>query len=545
MNSTFKFCVLGLLALVGMATISNDHNRYFEISKNIEIYTNLYKEINTSYVDDLDPARLMRTGVDAMLESLDPYTNYISETEIESFRYITDGKYNGIGAQIRKIGDFITITQSFENCPAQKAGLKVGDVLVEIDGQSTEGRSSDDVMNILKGFPGTEVELTIQRLGEATTQKITMTRDEVVVPNVPYSGLIGEDIGYFALTTFTRDAGRNVAKALEGLKTENPNLKGIVFDLRGNGGGLLTEAVNVSNVFIPKGELVVTTKGKVIDWDRSFKTLNKSVDEEIPLVILIDKNTASASEIVSGVIQDLDRGVLVGQRSYGKGLVQNTRDVGYNSKVKLTTAKYYIPSGRCIQGVEYEDGRPKDIPDDERAAFKTRIGRKVFDGGGVSPDVKLKPAKDEEVVANLEEKFVIFDFATKFVSENPTIPSAKEFEFTDFDKFVEFAKSNKFEYDTRTQKAMKELREQAEKDAISSELTADLDALEAKIIAAKTQDLQNNKSEIINLIEKEIAKRYYFQNGRIEVGLKNDAEIKEAIKILNDNTRYKELLTNN
>lgn len=545
MNSTFKFCVLGLLALVGMATISNDHNRYFEISKNIEIYTNLYKEINTSYVDDLDPARLMRTGVDAMLESLDPYTNYISETEIESFRYITDGKYNGIGAQIRKIGDFITITQSFENCPAQKAGLKVGDVLVEIDGQSTAGRSSDDVMNILKGFPGTEVELTIQRLGDTGTQKITMTRDEVVVPNVPYTGLISDDIGYFALTTFTRDAGRNVAKALEKLKTENPSMKGIVFDLRGNGGGLLTEAVNVSNVFIPKGELVVTTKGKVIDWDRSFKTLNKSVDEEMPLVILIDKNTASASEIVSGVIQDLDRGVLVGQRSYGKGLVQNTRDVGYNSKVKLTTAKYYIPSGRCIQGVEYEDGRPKDIPDEERAAFKTRIGRKVFDGGGVSPDVKLKPAKDEEVVANLEEKFVIFDFATQFVSENPSIPSAKEFEFTDFDKFVNFVKSNNFEYDTRTQKAMKELREEAEKDAISDDLKADLDALEAKIIAAKTQDLQNNKSEIINLIEKEIAKRYYFQNGRIEVGLKNDAEIKEAIKILNDNVRYKKLLANN
>lgn len=545
MTSTFKFAALALLAIMGMATISSDHNRYFEISKNIEIYTNLYKEINTSYVDDLDPARLMRTGVDAMLGSLDPYTNYISETEIESFRYITDGKYNGIGAQIRKIGDYVTITESFEDCPAQKAGLKVGDLLLEIDGQSTEGRSSDDVMNILKGFPGTEVELTIRRPGETKPQKITMTRDEVVVPNVPYIGLISDNIGYFALTTFTRDAGRNVAKALEVLKEENPGLKGIVFDLRGNGGGLLTEAVNVSNVFIPKGELVVTTKGKVIDWDRSFKTLNKSVDEEIPLVVLIDKNTASASEIVSGVIQDLDRGVLVGQRSYGKGLVQNTRDVGYNSKVKLTTAKYYIPSGRCIQGVEYEDGRPKDIPDSQRAEFKTRAGRKVFDGGGVSPDFKMKPAKDEEVVASLEDKFVIFDFATQYVIDHPAIAGAKEFEFTDFDKFVEFVKSNNFDYDSRTQKALKELREQADKDKLTEEFSEELKSLETKILAAKTEDLEDNKNEIVNLIEKEIAKRYYFQTGKIEVGLKNDPEIKEAITILNDPARYKTFLSGN
>ncbi|NNE29691.1 MAG: S41 family peptidase [Saprospiraceae bacterium] len=525
-----------------MATMTIDHNRYFEISKNIEIFTNLYKEINTSYVDDLDPARLMRTGVDAMLESLDPYTNYISETEIESFRYITDGKYNGIGAQIRKIGKDITITESFDNSPAQKAGLKVGDVLVKIDGQETKGRSSDDVMNILKGFPGTEVDLVVKRPGESKPQKITMIRDEVVVPNVPYTGTIANDIGYFALTTFTRDAGRNVARALEDLKSENPNLKGVVFDLRGNGGGLLTEAVNVSNVFIPKGELVVTTKGKVIDWDRSFKTLNKPVDTEIPLVVLIDKNSASASEIVSGVLQDLDRGVLVGQRSFGKGLVQNTRDVGYNSKVKLTTAKYYIPSGRCIQGVEYEDGRPKDIPDSERAGFKTRSGRKVFDGGGVAPDVKLKPAKDEQVVASLEDQFVIFDYATDFVLRNSTLPEPKDFTFGEFDQFVQYVRKNNFEYETKTQKELQELREKAEKEGVLNQLAADLDDVEQKILDAKTKDLQNNQAEITNLLEKEIVKRFYYHRGKIEVGLKNDPEIKEAISLLNDPAKYRSLL---
>ena len=270
----------------------------------------------------------MRTGLDAMLESLDPYTNYISESEIEGFRYITDGKYNGIGALIRKTGDYVTITEPYEGCPAQKAGLKAGDVILAVNGKSAKGKSTDDVSNILKGFPGTEVVLTIQRPGSDKNLKITMVRDEVVVPNVPYSGMVREGVGYISLTTFTRNAGKNVGDALQKLKAENPDLKGVMLDLRGNGGGLLTEAVNVSNVFIPKGEMVVTTKGKVVDWDRSFKTINKAIDKTIPLVVLIDNNSASASEIVSGVIQDLDRGILVGQRSYGKGLVQNTRDVG-------------------------------------------------------------------------------------------------------------------------------------------------------------------------------------------------------------------------
>ena len=544
MKSTVKILGMVMLALITMSTISTDNGKYFEISKNIEIFTNLYKEINTSYVDDLDPAKLMRTGIDAMLESLDPYTNYISETEIEGFRYITDGKYNGIGALIRKMGDYVTITEPYADCPAAKAGLKAGDIILAVDGKSAKGKTSDDVSNILKGFPGTEVVLTVQRPGESKELKITMVRDEVLVPNVPYSGMISDDVGYIALTTFTRNAGKNVGDALKALKEKQPNLKGVVFDLRGNGGGLLTEAVNVSNVFIPKNELVVTTKGKVVDWDRSFKTLNKPIDEEVPVVVLIDKGSASASEIVSGVLQDLDRAVLIGQRSYGKGLVQNTRDVGYNSKVKMTTAKYYIPSGRCIQGVSYEDGSPIDIPDSLRTAFQTRNGRNVLDGGGVSPDFAMAKATDLSIVKGLVTKNIIFDYATQYCLKHTEIPASQDFNFKEYDQFLDFVVQKNFKYDTDSEKALKKLEEFAKKDEYLDQVKVEIDAMQKKILDRKKNDLQNYKTEIINLIEKEIASRYYYQKGKIEVGLKNDPEIKESIKLFADPARYKKLVGN-
>ena len=545
LKRSFRFFTVAIIALLGIATIPSDHNKYFEISKNIEIFTNIYKEVNTYYVDDLDPAKLMRTGVDAILESLDPYTNYISESEIEGFRYITDGKYNGIGAMIRKIDDYVTITEPYDNCPAQKAGLKAGDMIMEVDGKSAKGKSTDDVSAILKGYPGTEVMLKIRRPGESKPLDITLVRDEVVVPNVPYYGMVNNDIGYIALTTFTRDAGRNVGNALKELKKENPSLKGVIFDLRGNGGGLLTEAVNVSNVFIPKGELVVTTKGKVKDWDRSFKTLNKSIDEQIPLVVLIDKGSASASEIVSGVIQDLDRGVLLGQRSYGKGLVQNTRDVGYNSKVKMTTAKYYIPSGRCIQGVSYDDGIPVDIPDSLRTSFKTRSGRTVLDGGGVKPDVNIDQGSDYRLVQDLIRKHMIFEFVTEYCLQQKDAPSTVNgVDFKNFDDFVRFLEANGFEYETESEKMLKRLNDKAKKENLLANIEGELNALRAKITESKKGDLYKFQDAIINLIEKEIASRYYFQKGRIQLGLRNDKEIKEAVAIINDGGRYEELLSN-
>ncbi len=543
---TKKFTILAIVLIGAFASYNfvADNDKFFEISKNIEIFANLYKELNTYYVDEVDPASLMRIGLDAMLESLDPYTNYISESEIEGYRYMTEGKYNGIGAMIKSSGDNIMIAEPYEGSPADKAGLKAGDVIIAVDGKITAGKKREDVNEILKGYPGTEVVLTIQRPGESKDKKITLTRDEVKVPNVPYSGMVSDEVGYVALTTFTRNAGKNVADALSNLKKENPSMKGIIFDLRGNGGGLLTEAVNVSNVFVPKGEMIVSTLGKVKEWDRSFKTLNAPVDEEIQLAVLIDKNSASASEIVSGVLQDLDRGVLIGQRSYGKGLVQNTRDVGYNSKVKLTTAKYYIPSGRCIQGVSYKDGEPVDIPDEKRTAFKTRNGRKVLDGGGVKPDINLDKNWDDSVIKGLLDKDMIFNFATQYVLKNPTAASIDDVNFTDYDSFLSFLNREKFVYQTKSEKELKQLKKTAKAEKIEDKLNIDFKSIEDKIAAVKKAELTSYKEDILNLIEKEIAGRYFYQKGKLQMGLKNDKEIKEAVKLFDNPTKYKQLLKN-
>ncbi len=540
-SRTIKFLTIAAVLLAGVATtVVNETGNYFEIAKNIEIFANLYKEVNTYYVDEIDPAKLMRTGVDAMLESLDPYTNYISESQIEGFRYITEGRYNGIGADIRIISDMPTIVSPYEGSPAQIAGLKAGDQILEIDGKDAKGKTTDEISAVMKGYPGTEVQLTIQRPGESKNLKISLIRDEVSIPNVPYSGMISEDVGYIALTVFTRDAGQNVAKALEDLKVEQPNLKGVILDLRDNGGGLLAEAVNVSNVFIPKNELVVSTKGKVKDWDRSFKTLNQPLDEKTPLVVLINKNSASASEIVSGVIQDLDRGILLGQSSYGKGLVQNTRDIGYNAKVKMTTAKYYIPSGRCIQAIEYKQGAPAEIPDSKRTAFKTRNGRTVLDGGGVRPDIVFDHDAGSDILQTLEEKNIVFNFVTQWVLKNPEVKSSDDFHFTQWGDFVQFLEKQNFDYDTETEQLLKEMKEKSKEDGYISE--ADIAMLEAKIIEAKKNDLNKNKELITDMIEKEIVSRYFYEKGRIKVGLRNDQEIKEAVKLFGDKARYDSLL---
>ncbi len=534
--------MVALLGFVGIATMTNNHGKYFEIAKNIEIYTNLYREINTYYVDDIDPAKLMRTGLDAMLESLDPYTNYISESEIEGIRYMTTGKYGGVGALVRKVGDKAVITDPHEGFPAQKAGLKAGDIIIAVDGKSAKGKSPDDISDVLKGAPGTKVTLTVERPGSNKQIKVTMTREEVRIPNVPYSGMVSDNVGYVSLTTFTQNAGKNVADAVKRLKMENPNVKGMILDLRGNGGGLLTEAINVSNVFVPKGEQVVMTRGKVKDWDRSFKTLNRPVDENIGLVVLVDKGSASASEIVSGVIQDLDRGVLIGQRTFGKGLVQNTRDVGYNSKVKLTTAKYYIPSGRCIQAVSYKNGEPVDIPDAKRTQFKTSTGRTVLDGGGVKPDILLQDPQLGNVLRSLENESLIFDFVTQYQLKHPTIPAAKDFRFTDYAGFLDFVAKRGFNYETESEALLNELEETSKDEFYLNAIKNELKAAKDKILSSKKNDLSKYKKEITNQIEKEIVGRYYYSKGMIEVGLRNDKEIKEAVMLLNDPAKIKSIL---
>ncbi len=541
MKKTLKLSALLLVGLFGFiaTTTSPDHGRFFEISKNLEVFTNLYKELNTYYVDEIDPAVVMRTGIDAMVESLDPYTNYISESEIEGYRLMTEGRYDGLGADFVNINDNIVLVETHAESPAVKAGLKAGDILLEVDGNGVAGKGIEQVNEILKGFPGTEVELKVNRPGSGE-QVIRATRAEINLPNVPYSGVIKEGIAYVALSQFTKDAGRNVQNALQEVKDQNPDIKGIVLDLRSNPGGLLQEAVNVTNIFVPKGERVVTTKGKVKEWNRSFKTLKNPAFPDMPVVVLINGSSASASEIVAGAIQDLDRGVLIGQRSFGKGLVQNQKDVGYNSRLKLTIAKYYIPSGRCIQGVEYEDGEPVDIPDDQRTKFKTLGGRTVLDGGGVKPDMVVDRDDDSDILNILTKEWIVFDFATEFAVKNAGIGPVDDFQFTAWDDFVAFLEKREFNYDTPAEQKLNALAEQVETDHYLK--AADIKALQVKIQTAKRAELEQHKELILDLIEKEIASRYYLQEGRIRIGLRNDQEVVEAVETLIDPAKYAKLL---
>jgi len=525
-----------------LASFSSDKGKYYEIAKNLEIFTNLYKEVNTYYVDDLDPSELMRKGVDAMLASLDPYTNYISETDIEGYRYYTEGKYHGIGADVKDAGERLLITSVTKEGPADNAGLVPGDVIIKIDGQSAISKKADDLLSVFQGVPGSSFSMTVRK-ADNSVKFLSITREDVRVENVPYSGMLPNDIGYISLAVFSRHAASNIKKALTDLKSANPNLKGLVLDLRGNGGGLLTEAVDIVNIFEPADELVVTTKGKVIEWDRTYSTRGNPVDLDIPLAILTNKNSASASEIVSGSIQDLDRGVIIGQRTYGKGLVQNTKDLGYNSKVKLTTAKYYIPSKRCIQSVEYDDnGEPIHIPDSERAVFHTKNGRPVLDGGGIAPDIKLEEKTNTPVLKALKEQFMIFDFVTEMVKNGKKMDSLELYHFTAFNSFKEFLKDKDFTYDTESEKLLQKLITKGAEEGLTSSFDSNIKAMQAAIDQKKSVDIDQNKSVIISEIEKEFASRVQNVQGKIKMSLRNDEEVQKAIEILSDKAKYNDIL---
>lgn len=532
--------VAALALIVFMSSAYSPVNdKFFEIMKAIEVYTNVYKEVNTYYVDDIEPNKLMRTGIEAMVSSLDPYTNYISETDVELARLRQSGKYQGIGANLEYIDGLPTVLTLYKDQPADAAGLKTGDRILTVDGRETAGYNREQLEEIMRGFPGTTMELTVERPGKGQLD-LELTRGDVSIPNVPYSGMLDQNVGYVALTTFTRQAGKNVRDAVAKLRADNPDLQGVVLDLRNNGGGLLNEAVDIVNIFVPKDELIVTTKGKVRDWDRSYKTKGNPLDLELPVAVLINDRSASASEIVSGALQDLDRAVLIGQRSYGKGLVQNIMETGYGSRVKITTAKYYIPSQRCIQAIEYVDGKPVDIPDSERAVFKTRSGRKVLDGGGVAPDIKLEVLGGKAITQGLLDEFVIFDFVNEWVTNHESIDSVADFRFRDWDKFVGFLQRGDYEYTSKAEQALQKALDQATKEGydISAGLKAIQDQVEREQLAA----IENYKDEIINIIEKEIAGRYYYQRGEVQMGLRNDREVQEAISVLNDPARYAKIL---
>ncbi|MEM6394795.1 MAG: S41 family peptidase [Bacteroidota bacterium] len=540
MKNKISILIAVIIGSIGLAsTLAPTNDRYFEMMKAIEIYTNVYKELNTFYVDDVEPSQLMRIGVDAMVESLDPYTVYITETDVERARLRQSGQYQGIGADMRILEDRPTIMELFKDQPADQAGLKVGDKLLEVDGQSTEGKNLEQLEEIMRGFPGTIMNLQIDRPGVGQKQ-IELTRGDLNIQNVPYYGMLEDNVGYIALTTFTRQAAKNVRDAFQTLRADNPDLSGIVLDLRNNGGGLLNEAVDIVNIFVPRGETIVSTRGKVREWDRVYKTNGNPVDTDIPVAVLVNDRSASASEIVSGAIQDLDRGLIIGQRTFGKGLVQNIMETGYGSRVKITTAKYYIPSNRCIQSVEYENGEPVDIPDEERGVFQTSAGRKVLDGGGVAPDIDLPILGNEPVTKSLIEDHILFDYVNQWVLDHPTIDTVTEFRFTDWDNFTQFLSEGEYAFTSETERLIEKAQSQASEEGY--ELNSQIAALQSAIDTRQAQAIAEYKDEIIKLIEKEIASRYYYQKGRVQMGLRNDTEVVEAIKVLNDGDKYDSLL---
>jgi carboxyl-terminal processing protease len=543
-KSVLIFCVLSM-GIFGFTT-TNYGDRTFEIVKNLDIFATLFKEVNAYYVDEIHPDVLMRTGITAMLASLDPYTNYIPEDDIEDYRTITTGEYGGIGAIVDKKGGMSTIVLPYEGYPAHRAGLLAGDQILSINGIDITNKPSDATSKLLKGQSKSDIVLKVKRFGKEKPFEVTLNRERITVKNVPYSGLVTDEIGYLRLTDFTTEAGAEVRRAVVDLKAKGAQK--IILDLRGNPGGLLEEAVNVSNVFIGKGKEVVTTRGKLKNWTKTYSTLNDAADENIPLVVLISSSSASASEIVAGVMQDYDRGVLVGRRSYGKGLVQQTRPLAYNSQLKVTTGKYYIPSGRCIQAIDYShrnpDGSLNKIADSLKSAFTTQLGRPVFDGGGVNPDIPVEDQEYAPITYALMSSDLIFNFATEYYFTHTEIPSAKEFSISDEDYslFKEWLNSKNLNYSTDIEEEVELLMASAKGEEYFPAIKDQLIALQRATLHSKEDDLTRYSAQIKQLLEQEIAGRYYFQSGMVETGFDNDPDILTAVKVLSDKDGYSQIL---
>ncbi len=534
----FGFITLGLFS-------SSYVDDYFYISKNLEIFTSVFRQVNAYYVDETKPGELAKTGIDAMLNNLDPYTTYIPESEIEDYRFMTTGQYGGIGSLIRKKGEYIIISEPYEGFAAYKSGLMAGDTLLMVDGKSVKNKKTDEMSKILKGQPGTTITVLIKRDGKEIEKKIT--REEIKVKAVPYYGLLEDGVGYIILTSFTENCSKEISDALDSLKKKN-NIKSLVLDLRGNPGGLLHESVNIANFFVDKGQEIVSTKGKVVEWQKSYKALNNAIDKDIPLILLVNKGSASASEIVSGSLQDLDRAVVMGQRTFGKGLVQTTKNLTYNSKLKVTTAKYYVPSGRCIQALDYShrnaDGSVGKVADSLMKPFKTKAGRTVFDGGGIKPDITIKTNDASAIARTLENKLYIFDFAVQYRKKHPTIASANDFKLSeaDYSEFLSSLHGKEYTYVTNTEKVFKELKKIIEEEKYMEAVAEESKSLEKKILHHEQEDLITFKEDIKKIIEREIVTQYYYQKGKIQYALSNDLEVKKALELFKDEAKFKAIL---
>lgn len=541
----WKKLLLGtiLVAVLGVGFFSfTGDQKNFEIAKNLDIYYTLFRELNMFYVDDINPNKLVKTSIDDMLESLDPYTNYISEDQMEDFRFMTTGEYAGIGAVIGKQNDKIVISEPYEGFPAQKSGLKAGDIILEVQGKSTEKMSTEDVSNLLKGPANKPVEIKLQRPGEKRPFEVKVVREKISIDPVPYYGMLDNGTGYIRLTQFTADCSDKVKDALLDLEKNHP--KSLILDLRSNPGGLLMEAVKIVNMFVPKGQEIVSTRGKVKQWDKTYYATDEPLDTTISIAVLVNSNSASASEIVTGAIQDLDRGIVVGTRTFGKGLVQTTRDLSYNTKLKVTTAKYYIPSGRCIQALDYahrnKDGSVGHIPDSLISEFTTKHGRKVFDGGGIVPDIKVENEQLSNLSVALLTKYIVFDFATKFANEHKSIAPPEKFKITDdvYKEFENFVKSNDFVYESQSEEMLNDLMKSAKQEKYYNLAKNEFQALKAKLEPNLNKDLTEFKDEIEEMLEDEIVSRYYYQKGAIRAAIGEDKDIKRAIEALDSPTAY-------
>ncbi len=539
-------CLGAALGVLLTSAFQDKEDPYFEINKNLEIFASAFKQLNLYYVDNTEPGELMKTGIDAMLNSLDPYTQFIPEARMEDHRFMTTGQYGGIGASIQKRGDHTMIMEPYEGFPAQKAGLMAGDRIIKVKGRSMKGRSVSEVSDILKGQAGTKVTVTVERRGSEEPIQFELERERVQIPAVPYKGMIDDKLGYIKLRSFTRGCGEKVKGAIKELKDEG--MERLVFDLRGNGGGLLKEAVNIVNLFVPKGQTVVRTKGRTDEWDKTYRALKSPLDTSMRVAVLVDGNSASASEIVSGCLQDLDRGIVLGRRTLGKGLVQQTRDLSYNSKIKLTVAKYYIPSGRCIQEVDYSQadkkGHAKNVPDSLVKTYRTEGGREVLDARGIHPDVRIPKEKMSAFLQKLVQDHYIFDHATRFRLAVDSIQKPEEFELPDstFQNLKKKLRRSEIDYRTRTSDHLKELKKTAKKEKYFEDAKEEYDALKEELSPDKERDIERFSDEIHQLLQAEIVSRYYYQKGNIRISLQQDPALDSAERIIASD-RYKKILT--
>lgn len=535
--------VIPILVVTVFFTGSAFKGDFFEIAKQIEIFTTLFKEINMNYVDETNPGDLMDTAIKSMLNDLDPYTNYYNEQDVEQARINNTGDYTGIGANILTLKDKLVILEPYKDYAADKAGLKAGDEIIKVDNVDVSS-FKEDAGNLLQGEAGTTVNLTYVRQGQ--TQTTTIKRESVDIHPVPHYSMIDAETGYIVLRKFDVKTSAETIEAVRSLK--NQGAKKLILDLRGNPGGLVSEAVNVTNIFVPKNQLVVSTKSKVKKYDKTYYTQKDPVDKDIPLMVLLDGKSASASEIVSGALQDLDRAVIVGARSFGKGLVQRPKKLTYGTQLKITISRYYTPSGRCIQALDYwnrdEEGNATRVSSDNYNAFKTKKGRTVYDGGGIQPDVEMEVSKLSPVTKAIQQENLIFDFATEYYYNHSSEPDLKTFKLSveDFNKFKTFLSQNGFNFKTKTEKAFQEAIEVAKEEGIQKGIDTDYQDLMTALNTYKKEAIESNKEQLVNLISEEIIKRYYYSEGLYEYYIANNAEIQTAKTIVNNPSKYLDYL---